>query len=103
MEPLVPVTVTEYVPAGVAAVVAAVSVDCSDEPGVNPIFALLTLTVNPAAGGLTIEDKVTLPDRPMLSKTIVDVTVPPAMIAEGVDGLAEIAKSGRTVTCMLAE
>jgi hypothetical protein len=89
--PLAPVTVTVYVPAGVDAVVAIVSVAVPEDPGVRLMLVGLKVNVTPVAVGLTVADNPTLPVKPRLLAEIVDVALPPA-VKLGLDGaLAAIA------------
>jgi hypothetical protein len=71
--PLAPVTVTVYVPAGVEAVVAIVSVDVAVEPGVRLTLVGTNVNVIPVAAGDTVADNATLPVKPRLLAVIVEV------------------------------
>jgi hypothetical protein len=100
--PLAPVTVTVYVPAGVAAVVAIVSVDVAVEPAVRLTLVGANVKVIPVATGDTVADNATLPVKPRLLAVIVEVADPPAVKLAGVAALAEIVKSPTTVTVTVA-
>ncbi len=71
--PLAPVTVTVYVPAGVAAVVAIVKVEVPVEPEVRLMLVGAKVKVMPVAAGATVADSATLPVNPRLFAVMVDV------------------------------
>jgi hypothetical protein len=87
------VTVTVNVPAGVAAVVAIVSVDVPVLPGVKLMLVGLNVNVIPVAAGATVAESGTLPVKPKLLAVIVEVAEPPAVKLAGVAVLAVRLKS----------
>jgi hypothetical protein len=62
-----------YVPAGVEAVVAMVSVEVPVEPGVRAMLVGAKVKVIPVAAGDTVADSATLPVKPRLLAVIVEV------------------------------
>lgn len=100
--PVVPVTVTVYDPAGVAAVVEMVRVDVPVDPAVRLILVGLNVKVIPVAAGDTAADSATLPVNPRLLAAIVGVADPPAVNCAGDAALAESVKSLVTVNVMVA-
>ncbi len=101
-EPLVPVTVTVYVPAAVEVVVEIVRMDVPVPPGVKLMVATLSEAARPVAEGETDAVRPTLASRPRLLRVMVEVAEPPAMKLLGLAGLAEMVKSGVTVTVRMA-
>ena len=81
--PLVPATVTVYVPAGVEAVVAIVNVEVAVEPGVRLTLVGANVNVMPVAAGATVADSAMLPVKPRLLTVIVEVAEPPAVKLAG--------------------
>jgi len=88
--PLDPVTVTVYVPEGVAAVVPIVRVEVTDVPSVRMILVGANVKVMPVAAGDTVADGATLPVNPRLLAVMVDVADPPATKLAGVATVAAI-------------
>ena len=97
-----PVTVTVYVPAGVEAVVAIVSVDVEVEPGVRLTLVGAKVNVIPVAAGDTVADNATLPVKHRLLTVIVEVADPPAVKLDGVAAPAATVKSPTTVMLTVA-
>jgi hypothetical protein len=91
--PLVPVTVTVYVPAGVEAVVAIVNVEVAVEPGARLTLAGAKLNVIPVAAGATVAESPTVPAKP--SSPVATIVVEPVDPAGAVTlvGLIDRAKS----------
>ncbi len=96
-----PVTVTVYVPAGVAAVDAIVRVDVALLPGVRLTLVGARVAVRPVAVGDTAAVSATLPVKPKLLAVIVEVAELPARNV-AVVGLAAMVKSAVTVTVTVA-
>jgi hypothetical protein len=91
------VTVTVYVPAGVDAVVAIVSVLVPVEAGVRLMLVGANVKVIPVATGATVAESATLPVKPRLLAVIVEVALFPATKLAGVAAPAAIVKSPTTV------
>jgi hypothetical protein len=91
-----------YVPAGVEAVVAMVSVLVPEEPGVRLMLAGENVKVMPVAVGETAAESMALPVSPRLSVVIVEVPLLPAVKLAGLDTLALIVKSPSIVTVTVA-
>lgn len=103
MSPLVPVTVTLYAPAGVAAVVEKVRVEAPELPADNPTGFTVKDTEAPVAEAGTAAERDTVPVRPLLLSDMVVSATLPAMKGGGLVGEALIVKSGLTVTKTLTE
>ena len=101
--PLLPVTVTLYVPAGVTLVVEKVRVETPEPPADNPIGLTVKDTEAPVAEAGTAAERVTVPVRPLLLNPIVVIATLPATKGGGLVGDELIVKSGFTVTWTLAE
>jgi len=99
----VPVTVTVYVPAGVEAVVAIVSVEVAVEPGVSGTLAELKEVVRPLAAGDTVAVSATDPVNPELVSVHVEVAELPARKLAGVAAAHKSEKSAPTVIVTVAE
>jgi hypothetical protein len=100
--PLAPVTVTVYVPAGVDAVVAIVSVDVADDPGVRLTLVGAKVNVIPVAAGATVAESATLPVKPRLLTVTMEVADPPAVKLAGDAAPAATVKSPTTVMLTVA-
>ncbi len=102
-EPPVPVIVMEYVSGGMEAIVVIVRVDVPVEPRVKLTLVGSNVAVGPVVEGETDAVRLTLPVKPRLFRVIVEVAEPPAMKLLGLAGVAEMVKSGVTVTVTVAE
>jgi hypothetical protein len=96
-EPLVPVTVTEYEPAGVNAVVDMVKAEVPVLPGVRERPVVLNDAERPEAPGVMADESVTVPVKPTLATVTADVVGLPATNVPGVGVLELNVKSGVTV------
>ncbi len=102
MSPLLPVTVTLYVPAGVALVVEKVRVETPDPPADSPTGLTVKDTEAAVAEAGIVAESVTVPVRPLLLSAMVVTATLPAMKGGGFVGEALIVKSGFIVTRTLA-
>ncbi len=84
-------------PAGVDGVVAIVSVDEEDPPGVR-LGPILSETVNSVAGGVPTAVRLTAPVSPRLETVTMDPAELPDTILDGLGARAVIVKSGTSVT-----
>jgi len=94
--------VTVYVPAGVDAVVAMVSVEVPVEPGVRETLVGLKVAVKPLAAGDTAAVSATDPVNPELVRVQVEVAEPPATKLAGLVAVQESVKSAPTVIVTVA-
>jgi hypothetical protein len=100
--PLVPDTVTAYVPASVDGVVAIVRALVPVEPEVRLTLVGTKMNVIPVAAGATAADSATLPVNPWLVRVMVEVAEPPAVKLAGVAAPGPIVKPAPTVSVTVA-
>jgi hypothetical protein len=94
-EPLVPKTVTKYVPAGVDGVVVIVNKEWLVEPAVNPRMVVLNEKESPVTEGAF---RLTVPVNPKLVTVMIDVVDPLATMLPGPAEEAVMVRSPPTLT-----
>ncbi len=92
--PLAPITVTVYVPAGVATFVAMVRTEVPIPPAVKVTGLVPKVKVRPVTGVAVDPARVMLPVKPRLPRVIVEVVEPPARKLVGEGASAVMSKSG---------
>ena len=94
-EPLVPVTVTVYVPKGVNVVVVTLRIEVPVPPELRVTVGGFRGAVIVDVLGTTVDDNETVPEKPLLARVICEVPKLPAAMFRDV-GLALMEKSGST-------
>jgi hypothetical protein len=97
VEPLVPVTVTVYVPRGVKGVVVTVRIDWPEPPGDKATLVGFREVVMVGLLPVTALDRRTVPEKPLLPRLMVEVPELPAEIVKEF-GDAVIEKLGAALT-----